>query len=131
MRTSSKNPKLECKNPKPETRYGPRDTRRGCRRSEMEISRIAQSRIKLEPAFPTRHLPLAPPSLFRILRFFDHLNLFRISDFLLLFSSHYMRSLADWPTSISNEATKDVQPVWWLAPTPAPVSPLKYSWNGM
>src|SRR5262245_40918079 len=55
---------------------------------------------------------------------------FRVSNFLLPFSSHYGRSLADWPKSISNEATNDVQPVWWLAPTPAPVSPLKYSWNG-
>src|SRR5262249_22529824 len=56
---------------------------------------------------------------------------FRFSHFLLPFSSHYVRSLADCPTSISNEATNDVQPVWWLAPRPAPVSPLKYSWNGM
>ena len=28
-------------------------------------------------------------------------------------------------------ATSAVQPVWWLAPMPAPVSPWKYSWNRM
>src|SRR3989441_13317852 len=26
-------------------------------------------------------------------------------------------------------ATTPVQPVWWLAPSPAPLSPWKYSWN--
>ena len=25
--------------------------------------------------------------------------------------------------------TSAVQPVWWLAPRPAPLSPWKYSWN--
>src|ERR687886_2436102 len=29
----------------------------------------------------------------------------------------------------SSFATSAVHPVWWLAPTPAPVSPWKYSWN--
>ena len=28
-----------------------------------------------------------------------------------------------------NRTTSAVQPVWWLAPTPRPVSPWKYSWN--
>lgn len=28
-------------------------------------------------------------------------------------------------------ATSPVQPVWWLAPMPAPLSPWKYSWNGI
>jgi|GEM_PF-50584 len=28
-------------------------------------------------------------------------------------------------------ATRPVQPVWWEAPRPAPLSPWKYSWNGM
>ena len=28
-------------------------------------------------------------------------------------------------------ATTPVQPVWWLAPTPRPLSPWKYSWKGM
>ena len=31
------------------------------------------------------------------------------------------------PYSYSSETTSAVQPVWWLAPSPAPVSPLKYS----
>ena len=26
-------------------------------------------------------------------------------------------------------STSAVHPVWWLAPTPRPVSPWKYSWN--
>src|SRR5437868_571493 len=26
-------------------------------------------------------------------------------------------------------ATRPVQPVWWLAPSPAPLSPSKYSWK--
>ena len=30
----------------------------------------------------------------------------------------------------SSLATRPVQPVWWLAPTPRPLSPWKYSWNG-
>ena len=29
----------------------------------------------------------------------------------------------------SSLATRPVQPVWWMAPTPRPVSPWKYSWN--
>jgi hypothetical protein len=32
-------------------------------------------------------------------------------------------------TCSSSLATSAVQPVWWLAPTPAPVSPWKYSWK--
>src|SRR5260370_5782042 len=28
-------------------------------------------------------------------------------------------------------ATRPVQPVWWEAPRPMPVSPWKYSWNGI
>lgn len=28
-----------------------------------------------------------------------------------------------------NDAIKPVQPVWWEAPSPFPVSPWKYSWN--
>ena len=35
------------------------------------------------------------------------------------------------PLCCSSLATSAVQPVWWLAPTPAPVSPWKYSWNGI
>ena len=64
----------------------------------------------------------------------------KLTDLFLNFEFHALarsvrhnqvRSLTVSPTSISNEATNDVQPVWWLAPRPAPVSPLKYSWNGM
>jgi hypothetical protein len=29
----------------------------------------------------------------------------------------------------TRSAARAVQPVWWLAPSPAPVSPWKYSWN--
>ena len=29
----------------------------------------------------------------------------------------------------NSNATRPVQPVWWLAPRPAPLSPWKYSWN--
>ena len=32
-------------------------------------------------------------------------------------------------TSVAVRATSPVQPVWWLAPIPAPLSPWKYSWN--
>src|SRR5262249_49372244 len=35
-----------------------------------------------------------------------------------------------WKSSSIIVATSAVQPVWWLAPTPAPVSPWKYSWKG-
>ena len=31
------------------------------------------------------------------------------------------------PLCCSNFATSPVQPVWWLAPMPAPLSPWKYS----
>src|SRR5215831_4230340 len=55
-----------------------------------------------------------------------------LSSFELLpFSLHHVRSLLFLSTSISSAATNDVQPVWWPAPRPIPVSPLKYSWNGM
>src|SRR5215475_7237674 len=50
---------------------------------------------------------------------------FPVSRFGSFGSTHQVRSLTVLPTSISNEATNDVQPVWWLAPRPAPVSPLK------
>ena len=33
------------------------------------------------------------------------------------------------PAIRSTVATAPVQPVWWLAPRPAPLSPWKYSWN--
>ena len=33
----------------------------------------------------------------------------------------------DAPEQIEKRATKPVQPVWWLAPSPAPLSPWKYS----
>ena len=33
------------------------------------------------------------------------------------------------PPSRNSSATAPVQPVWWLAPRPAPLSPWKYSWN--
>src|SRR6185295_4085279 len=36
-----------------------------------------------------------------------------------------------FPSCWRSLATRAVQPVWWLAPTPAPVSPSKYSWNGI
>jgi len=31
---------------------------------------------------------------------------------------------------MTRSATSAVQPVWWEAPTPRPVSPWKYSWKG-
>jgi hypothetical protein len=30
---------------------------------------------------------------------------------------------------VSNVATNPVQPVWWAAPRPAPLSPWKHSWK--
>src|SRR5262249_9229891 len=33
------------------------------------------------------------------------------------------------PLCWSSLATSAVQPVWWLAPIPAPLSPWKYSWT--
>ena len=35
------------------------------------------------------------------------------------------------PRRMIRSATSPVQPVWWEAPSPAPVSPWKYSWNGI
>ena len=35
------------------------------------------------------------------------------------------------PRRMIRSATSPVQPVWWEAPRPAPVSPWKYSWNGI
>jgi hypothetical protein len=35
------------------------------------------------------------------------------------------------PSSSKSRATSAVQPVWWVAPTPRPVSPWKYSWKRM
>ena len=34
-----------------------------------------------------------------------------------------------WRRGASASATVPVQPVWWLAPSPAPLSPWKYSWK--
>ena len=39
------------------------------------------------------------------------------------------RLRAQRPASRNSSATVPVQPVWWLAPMPAPLSPWKYSWN--
>src|SRR5205085_11426362 len=40
------------------------------------------------------------------------------------------RSTPERYALITRSATRPVQPVWWEAPSPAPVSPWKYSWNG-
>ena len=46
-------------------------------------------------------------------------------------SSHGRRSPANGSGRQIRSATSPVQPVWWLAPSPAPLSPWKYSLNVM
>jgi len=36
-------------------------------------------------------------------------------------------SASNWPMLWISLATRPVQPVWWEAPSPAPLSPWKYS----
>jgi len=52
------------------------------------------------------------------------------SHVLLAFTSTPVCYLREYPArGRSSFAMIPVQPVWWEAPTPLPVSPSKYSWN--
>src|SRR6185295_12768995 len=91
----------------------------GMRIPVLLLARHVVAALQEQDALAGRRQPIGECSASRTRADNDH----------VVWGRHGISSLYS-PFCCSSLATSPVQPVWWLAPRPAPLSPWKYSWKG-